>query len=121
MKFLWTTIIVKNLEESVQFYKEVVGLKERRRFNVGPGVEIVFLGDGETELELMTSSQERELGYGQDISLGFEVESLEEIMVTLKEKEIDILAGPFSPNPRVKFIYVHDPNGLKIQFVENAK
>ncbi len=121
MKFLWTTIIVKDLEQSLRFYKEVVGLKENRRFNSGPGVEIVFLGDGDTEVELMTSRQEKELAYGQDISLGFEVESLEEFMAFLKDKEIAILAGPFSPNPAVKFIYVLDPNGLKIQFVENAK
>ena len=121
MKFLWTTIIVKDLEQSLKFYKEIVGLKEHRRFNSGPGGEIVFLGDGETEIELMTSGAERELGYGQDISLGFEVESLEEFMTMLEEKGIVVLAGPFSPNPAVKFIYVHDPNGLKIQFVENAK
>jgi lactoylglutathione lyase len=120
MKFLWTTIVVKDLEQSLRFYKEIVGLKEHRRFNSGHG-EIVFLGDGETEIELMTGGQEKELSYGQDISLGFEVESLEELMTTLKEKEIDILAGPISPNPMVKFIFVHDPNGLKIQFVENAK
>lgn len=121
MKFIWTTIIVKDLEQSLKFYTEIVGLKEHRRFHSGPGVEIVFLGDGDTEIELMTSRQEKELAYGQDISLGFEVESLEEFMTFLKEKEIAILAGPFSPNPAVKFIYVHDPNGLKIQFVENAK
>lgn len=37
----------------------------------------------------------------------------------LKDKGIEIQAGPFQPNPYIKFIYILDPNGLKIQFVEN--
>ncbi|HHV13401.1 MAG TPA: VOC family protein [Clostridiales bacterium] len=121
MKFLWTTIVVKDLEESLRFYKEIVGLKEHRRFNAGPGAEIAFLGDGETEVELMTNSQKKEVSYGADISLGFEVEDLEKCMDNLKERGIEIVSGPISPNPSVRFIFVHDPNGLRIQFVENAK
>ncbi len=121
MKFLWTTLVVKDLEESLRFYKEIVGLKEHRRFNSGPGVEIAFLSDGETEVELMTNPQKKELSYGADISLGFEVEDLEKFMSVLEEKGIPVVSGPISPNPSVKFIFVHDPNGLRIQFVENAK
>ena len=119
MKFIWTTIIVKDMEESLKFYKEIVGLKENRRFSGGPGVEIVFLGDGETEIELMTSTQKKEISFGTDISLGFEVDSVDEMMADMKEKGL-ATSGPFSPNPHVKFFYMQDPNGLKIQFVENA-
>lgn len=32
---------------------------------------------------------------------------------------IDIHSGPFQPNPHTKFIYLLDPNGLKVQLVEN--
>lgn len=118
MKFCWSTLIVKDMEESLKFYKEVVGLKENRRFQAGPGIEIVFLGVGETEIELMTSPQKKEVNMGTDISLGFEVDSVDHKMAELKEKGLTI-SGPFSPNPHVKFFYVMDPNGLKIQFVEN--
>ena len=119
MKFCWTTLVVKNLEESLKFYKEIIGLKENRRFQSGPGVEIVFLGEGDTEIELMSSPVPREINMGTDISLGFEVESVAAMMKELKKKGIAIHSGPFQPNPHVKFIYVLDPNGLKIQFVEN--
>lgn len=118
MKYCWTTILVKDMEESLKFYQEIVGLKENRRFQTGPGIQIVFLGDGETEIELMTPAQPRELSYGSDISLGFETASVDDLMAELKEKGISI-SGPFSPNPHVKFFYVTDPNGVKIQFVEN--
>ncbi len=118
MKYLWTTILVKDMEASIKFYKDIVGLKENRRFQAGPGVEIAFLGNGETEIELMTPAQPRELNYGTDISLGFQVDSADRMMVDLQEKGYAI-QGPFSPNPHVKFFYIFDPNGLKIQFVEN--
>ncbi|HCX61202.1 MAG TPA: glyoxalase, partial [Clostridiales bacterium] len=57
MKFLWTTIHVKNMEESLAFYQDVVGLKLMNRFNAGPGMEISFLGEGETKLELICSEK----------------------------------------------------------------
>lgn len=119
MGFLWTTLVVKDLEESVSFYKDVVGLKENRRIKGGPGVDIVFLGDGETQIELMNSAQPREINMGKDITLGFEVTSVDEKIADLREKGVVIHSGPFQPAPTVKFFYVLDPDGLKIQFVEN--
>ncbi|WP_291632407.1 VOC family protein [Clostridium sp.] len=119
MKFCWSTLMVINLEESIKFYKEIVGLNVSRRFNAGPAVEIAFLGDGETKIELICNEAVKEVRLGEDISLGFEVNSLDEMMALVKEKGIDINSGPFQPNPHTKFFYVLDPNGLKIQFVEN--
>ena len=119
MKFCWSTLMVKNLEEALKFYTEIVGLNVDRRFKAGPGVEIAFLGDGETKVELICNEASKEVGYGKDISLGFEVNSVDEMMAFVKEKGVDVHSGPFQPNPHTKFFYVLDPNGLKIQFVEN--
>lgn len=119
MKFCWSTLMVKNLEESLMFYKEIVGLNVSRRFIAGPGVEIAFLGEGETKIELICNEAFKEVSFGHDISLGFEVNSVDEMIGFVKKKGIDIHSGPFQPNPHSKFFYVLDPNGLKIQFVEN--
>lgn len=119
MRFCWSTITVKNMQESLNFYQEIVGLTVDRRLEAGPGVEIAFLGDGETKIELVCNEANKEGTIGQDISLGFEVKSVDEMMAFVKEKGIDIHGGPFQPNPHIKFFYVLDPNGLKIQFVEN--
>ena len=120
MAFLWTTISVKNMEESLKFYQEIVGLPLDRRFGAGPGMEIVFLGDGETKVELISNDKIENVNLGADISLGFNVKSVEEKIAFLAEKGISIHSGPFSPNPHVKYFFILDPNGLKIQFVENA-
>jgi lactoylglutathione lyase len=47
------------------------------------------------------------------------VESIDKMINFIKEKGLEIHSGPFQPNPSTKFFYVKDPNGLKIQFVEN--
>ena len=47
------------------------------------------------------------------------MKSVDEMMNFVKEKGIVVESGPFQPNPHVKFFYIMDPNGLKIQFVEN--
>ena len=119
MSFCWSTIEVNDLEESLEFYQEIVGLKLNRRFEAGPESEIAFLGAGETEIELIDHEESDEVDIGQDISLGFEVDSLDEKLEFIKEKGIPIHSGPVQPNPNIKFFFIQDPNGLKIQFVEN--
>lgn len=46
MKYLWTTIYVKNLEEAITFYTELTDLKVMQRFPAGPRKEIAFWGNG---------------------------------------------------------------------------
>jgi len=118
MKFCWITIIVNNFEESLKFYQEIVGLQLNRRFKTGTNIEIAFLGDGETEIELLSDKANNNVNIGKDISIGFEVKSVDKMIAYLKEKEIKIESGPFTPNPKTKFFYILDPNGLKVQFVE---
>ena len=119
MKFCWPTLHVNNLKESLEFYQEIVGLEIDRRFEAGPDTEIAFLGDGETKVELVDDANMEEVNIGEDISLGFEVDSVEEKMKSVQEKNINIRSGPIEPNSHIKFFYILDPNGVKIQFVEN--
>ncbi|AGX42844.1 VOC family protein [Clostridium saccharobutylicum] len=119
MRFCWSTLRVKNLEESLKFYVEIVGLNITKRYKSTPGKEIAFLGDGETKIELICNDELKEVSYGEHISLGFEVNSVDKMINLIKEKGLAIYSGPFQPNPNIKFFYMLDPDGLKIQFVEN--
>lgn len=121
MKFCWTTLYVKSMEESLKFYEEIVGLKVVQRFNAGPDMEIVFLGEGETQFELIYDRSKEDISVGLDISVGFEINSIEEMISLLEEKNIPIYSEVVQPNPNTRFFHVLDPNGLKVQFVENIK
>jgi lactoylglutathione lyase len=120
MRFAHATIMVKNMEESIKFYQEIVGLPIVKRMPTGPEMELVFLGkEGNTLVELVHNKKNENVSFTQDISLGFEVESMEKMMKFVEDKGIAIHSGPFQPNPNTKFFYILDPNGLKIQFIEH--
>lgn len=117
MKFSWCTLNVKDLKKSIEFFNIIVGLEITRQIKAGPETEIVFMGHGETQIELI-ETKGIEPKHSQDISLGFEVDSLNQHMDWIKGKGFSIHSGPFQPNPGISFFYVLDPNGIKIQFLE---
>lgn len=122
MSFIWSTLRVNNLGESVKFYTEVIGLKILDRMETGSGDNIVFLGDDkrDTKIELICGSSDisHKTSVGEDIFWGFKVKSLDDTMTMLNEMGIDY-EGPIQPNPDIKFIFLKDPNGMNIQLIEN--
>ncbi|HOO69759.1 MAG TPA: VOC family protein [Bacteroidales bacterium] len=121
MKICWITMYVRDMKESLQFYTQILGLEVKRTFSAGPDMEICFLEGNGTDLELIYDPEHKTVAYGQDISVGFIVESLEDTISGLKEKGITRITGPISPNPSISFIFITDPNGLKIQLAEQKK
>lgn len=120
MKFCWCTIIVDNMEESLKFYQEIVGLDINRRFSPSENMDIVFLGEGETQIELIYDAHAKQ-NMGEAVSIGFIVQSVEKMMDFVKQKGIDILGNPMLTNPQVKYFFVKDPSGLRVQFVEQMQ
>ncbi|OPL09748.1 MAG: glyoxalase [Firmicutes bacterium ML8_F2] len=118
MKFCWVTISVQDMKKSLDFYQNIVELTISERLNPGEGMEIVFLGDGETKVELLYNPKHPKIENPQGISLGFEVDSLDQQLKLIKEQGIGVTGGPYQPNPNTKFFFVRDPNGVSIQFVE---
>jgi lactoylglutathione lyase len=113
MKFLWTTLYVKNLETSIDFYQEYLNLKLVKQFKVGE-MELAFLGEGETQVELIHDPT-RILHHSKDISIGFLVDDLDEHYRKLIDAGVhichDIIETPIS-----KFYTEQDPNGVHVQF-----
>jgi lactoylglutathione lyase len=118
MKFLWTTLQVKDIQKSLDFYQGVIGLKLKQRHSAGAEVEMAFLGEGETQVELICNKSALQETSGNGVSVGFQVDSLDETMMTVKLKGISISREIHQPNPHVKFFFVEDPDGYQIQFVE---
>lgn len=119
MKFSWCTITVGDLEESIKFYQEVVGLTLMEKHDANPDRKLAFLGEGETKIELIWRKGHKSSGNITGISLGFEVDSVDEKIAYIHEKGIKVTSGPSQPVPQVKFFFVKDPNGVNVQFIEN--
>lgn len=117
MKFCWVTINVNNMEESIKFYKDLIGLEILDRFTPYEGVEIVMLGEENGTMVELISNQTTKLKT-KGISIGFKVDSLEESIETMKNNGVKILTEPVSPSPDLEFYFVEDPNGLEIQLIK---
>ena len=120
MKFTWVTLHVSDIEQSLRFYRELLGLKIVREFG-DENHKIVFLaGDNETQLELICDKSERIENAGRGVSVGFGVTGLDEKIAGLKAAVTAPIAGPISPNPHIKFYLIPDPDGYTIQLYENS-
>jgi lactoylglutathione lyase len=118
MKFNWTTLWVKDMDTSLRFYQEIVSLPLQRRYVTRPGMEIAFLGSEEAALELICDKSKETIDVGADVSVGFESGPLETIMEELQARGIAIHSGPFQPNQHIRYLFVQDPDGWKVQFVQ---
>jgi len=122
MKYGFVTVTVKDMEESAKFYKDILGLKEAMRFSPQPGTDIMFLKDEDgNAVELITHPGEGDSKGGSNVSIGFNVSSLDETIAMLKEKQVPVARGPMGVPGGARFIFVNDPNGVGIEFIEGFK
>ena len=115
MKMVHVTIYTGCLEDSIKFYKDVVGLDIQNDFREFGG-NIVFLAKdkGDTQVELIDDPQKAYKGSG--ISMGFHVDDVVAYHKMLEDKGLS--PSPIiSPNPKTRFFFVEDPNGFNIQFI----
>ncbi|AIQ66161.1 glyoxalase [Paenibacillus stellifer] len=116
----WITLRVRDLEASLNFYHGILKLPLQRRFE-SRGKQIAMLGrEEQPKLELIQGNDpalKPECG----VSVGFEVESLNDAMEYLQSLGIPVARGPIAPNPRLRFFYVLDPDGFEVQLAEHSK
>ncbi|HHX03428.1 MAG TPA: VOC family protein [Tissierellia bacterium] len=115
MRMEHVTIYTNDLEKSVMFYQEMIGLDVTGDLR-DMGSPIVFLcgPEGGTQVELIESPEEAYTGKG--LSIGFFTEDVEKAREKVMEKGYSP-TEIISPHPDVRFFFFHDPNGVKIQFI----
>jgi lactoylglutathione lyase len=123
--YLHTMIRVKNLEESVKFYTELLGMKELRRNDVPDGkYTLVFVGYGDekdhTVLELTYNYGVED--YDQGTAFGHLALGVPDIHGTCEALRKAGAKIAREPGP-VKFgttviAFIEDPNGYKIELIE---
>jgi lactoylglutathione lyase len=119
MHFCHTTLTVKDIDVSLRFYTEVIGLPLSQRYPAGPDTEIAFLGSGETKVELICHKNQADIIVGNGVSLGFMVENVPEKFESLKGTNIPVTSDIIQPNQHVRFFFIADPDGFQVQLLEN--
>lgn len=123
MKFLHTMIRVKNIEKSLKFYQDLLGLELTRKMRLDD-CSLYFISDknGETQIELTHNDETPENGYEIGSGFGhfaFEVESMDEFTEKMNDLGYEYSHKPFKlPNYKMTIAFVKDPDGYEIELVE---
>ncbi|HEX3719354.1 MAG TPA: VOC family protein [Verrucomicrobiae bacterium] len=115
---------VNDLNRTVQFYKDVLGLRELRRSKSPRGSELVFLKAPESEemIELCSFPASGPVVVQPDLThLAFEVDSLEEFGKHLASLGLKYSDGPTMRSGGGGFAFIDAPDGYEIELLEQPK
>ncbi len=113
---------VSDLEKSVAFYKNVLGLEEVRRHKSPRGSELVFFKAPESNelIELCYYPSSGKVEVQEDLThLGFIVDSLEVFGKHLESLGLEYSDGPtMKPDGSGGFAFVDAPEGYEIELIQ---
>ena len=119
MKLAHTMIRVRDMNKSLEFYCGFLGLKEKRRKDLGDEATLIFLSDdrGNYFLELTYNKDGRDYTIGNQFGhLAFYVNNLEKVIFEVEQQ--DWWYRKSKPTSSSKYIFIKDPDGYDIEIIE---
>ncbi len=121
MKYLHTMVRVKDLDQSLEFFIDTLGLMETRRKEVESGrFTLIFLATapGEPELELTFNwDQEDDYSVGRNFGhLAYSVENIYDYCQMLLEKGVTILRPPRDGY----MAFIRTPDQISIELLQEG-
>jgi lactoylglutathione lyase len=123
-KLLHTRYRVNDLERTVRFYEQVLGLTEVRRHKSARGSELVFLKAPESDelIELCSFAASGPVQVQPDLThLAFEVDSLDEFGRHLGRLGLTFSDGPQFDSEGGGIAFVDAPEGYEIELIQTTK
>src|ERR1700686_2755211 len=122
-KLLHTRYRLNDLEKTVKFYREVLGLEEVRRHKSPRGSELAFMKAPESEelIELCHFPASGPVQVQPDLThLAFEVDSLAEFGKHLAALGVKFSDGPHMTSGGGGIAFVDAPEGYEIELIQPA-
>ena len=123
-KLLHTRYRVTDLEKTVSFYRDVLGLEEVRRHTSGRGSQLVFLKapGSDEEIELCKFDESGPVQVGPDLThLAFEVDDLEAFAKEAAAKGHPLSDGPTKTGTGSVIAFLDAPEGYEVELIQRAK
>ena len=127
MRILHSMIRVNDLEESIKFYTEVLGMKLLREKEYPEAkFSLAFLGYGnETEstvIELTYNWDTNDYEHGNAFGhIAIEVDDIYKVCEEIKKKSVKVIRDPGPMmGSRLLLAFIEDPNGYKIELIEKG-
>ena len=122
-RLLHTRYRVSDLDKTVAFYRDVLGLQETRRSKSGRGSELVFfkaLGS-EEEIEICKFDGSGPVQVGPDLThLAFEVEDIAAFAKHSAALGYPLSDGPHTTSSGSVIAFIDAPEGYEIELIQPA-
>lgn len=121
MKYLHTMVRVTNLDDSLDFYCDKLGLKEIRRMDhEGGRFTLVFVaapGDESNAIELTYNWDPEEYSGGRNFGhVAYQVDNIYEICQRLMDKGVTINRPPRDG----RMAFIRSPDGISIELLQSG-
>jgi lactoylglutathione lyase len=123
-KLLHTRYRLNDLEKSVRFYTQVLGLEEVRRHKSPRGSELVFLKTPNSDelIELCHFPSSGPVEVQTDLThLAFEVENLDAFARHLARFDIRYSDGPHYKEDGSGFAFIDAPEGYEVELMQPGR
>ena len=120
-KLLHTRYRVNDLERTVKFYREILGLEEIKRHKSPRGSELDFLKAPESaeEIEICFFPSSEPVKCQPDLThLAFEVDSLADFENHLAKHGLKYSDGPTTSSSGTTFAFIDAPEGYEIELIQ---
>jgi lactoylglutathione lyase len=122
-KLLHTRMRVNDLERTVKFYREALGLEIARRHRSPRGAQLVFLRtpNSEEEIELCQLSGAPAVEVQPDLMhLAFEVDDLAAFAAELGRKGVALSDGPTQTESGSVIAFLDAPEGYEVELIQHG-
>lgn len=120
-KLLHTRMRVSDMEQTIRFYTDVLGLEVLERKTSPRGSKLAFLKvpNSEELIELTSFPASGPVRVQEDlVHLAFQVESLDDTIASLNEKGVKVTDGPTQTSSGSRFIFIDAPDGYEVELIE---
>lgn len=126
MKMEHVGVMVSDLDNSIRFYVEVIGLTFKETILHTNGViQLAFLGfgnKGETEVELIHGYNDALPQEGKVHHLAFTASNIEAEFDRIKQLAIEGIDGEITALPNgSRYFFFHGPDGERIEFFQSSR
>ncbi len=124
-KLLHTRMRVNDIERSVKFYEQALGLTVSRRHTSPRGAQLVFLAtpnsDEEIELCQMPAGAPPVQVQPDLMHLAFEVDDLAAFAAALQKKGFALSDGPTKTSSGSVIAFIDAPEGYEVELIQRSK
>jgi len=120
-KLLHTRMRVSDMDQTISFYRDVLGLQVVERKTSPRGSHLAFLSvpNSDELIELCSFPPSGPVKVQEDlVHLAFEVGNLEETIAALTAKGVTITDGPTTTSSGSRFIFIDAPDGYEVELIE---